>query len=290
MSLRIAALLTCYNRKDKTIRCLEHLFEAYKAYKDLFELSVYLTDDGSSDGTEKQIAKQFPSVKIFSGDGTLFWAGGMRNSWDHASKDNYDIYFLLNDDTNVTDNLFEEMMKTHEYSLRHYGLGGVYIGSTRDPKTGHHTYGGAMLNNKILNTYREITPNGTFRECNLGNGNIMFVSANVVRSIGILAEGYTHGIADFDYTLTAHKHGIPVIIMPEYCGECTIDKPGAYKKFVNLPLSERVRYLKSPVGLAFNDNLRLMRRHFLHRLPLVFFTGWFKVLFPKVYLQLNKLR
>ena len=42
----------------------------------------------------------------------------------------------------------------------------------------------------------------------------MMVAREVVEKIGILSEGYVHGVADYDYTLKAVKKNIPVFDFP----------------------------------------------------------------------------
>lgn len=56
MNIKIATIITCFNRKDKTTSCLAHLFEATKNYNIQhsqlpIELAIFLTDDGCTDGT-----------------------------------------------------------------------------------------------------------------------------------------------------------------------------------------------------------------------------------------------
>ena len=90
----IAILLTCHNRKDKTLKALAALQKAKESYSNPIRLSIYLTDDGSTDGTAKAIQQYFPNVIILHGDGNLFWAGGMINSWKEAIKKNIpDIFY-----------------------------------------------------------------------------------------------------------------------------------------------------------------------------------------------------
>lgn len=69
--MRIAILLTCYNRKDKTYVCLNSL---YKNISEYCQFDIYLVDDGSTDGTAMMIAKDFPEVILIKGSGSLFWA------------------------------------------------------------------------------------------------------------------------------------------------------------------------------------------------------------------------
>lgn len=290
MTTKIAVLLTCHNRKDKTTSCLKHLFEAYETVQNNIKISVYLTDDGSSDGTSETVKEMYPEVIAFKGNGNLFWAGGMRSSWKEAIKFEYDGYLLLNDDTNVTEYLFREIFKAHEFSISKYGFGGIYIGSTKDIKTNESTYGGAIFTNRFLFKYELLTPQKNIQNCDLGNANIMFVSKDAYKKIGMLSNKYIHGVADYDYTLTAKKHNVPVLITPNYCGFCCKNDKNINKHLFEFKLKERIKYLYDPTGLAFNDNLIFMKSFFPYRLPFVFIAAWFKVLFPKIYISINNFR
>lgn len=66
--MKIAVLLTCFNRKNKTLACLKSLFGIIP------NCHVYLVDDKSTDGTSEAIKQNFPQVKIIKGDGNLFGA------------------------------------------------------------------------------------------------------------------------------------------------------------------------------------------------------------------------
>ena len=95
--MKVAVLLATYNRREKTIACLTNLYE--QSLPSNCEFEVFLTDDASTDGTQESVKNEFPQINLLHGDGSLFWAGGMRNSWTQAIKNNYDFYLLLNDDT-----------------------------------------------------------------------------------------------------------------------------------------------------------------------------------------------
>lgn len=282
---RIAVLLTCFNRKDKTLNALKHLHIALEYLDNNLDLTIYLTDDGSTDSTSQAVAAEYPEIKILQGTGELFWAGGMRNSWNAALKDNFDGYLLLNDDTDVYKNMFADILSTHSYCLEHYGKPGIYVGSTMHPMTRKHSYGGSIFINKFIASSKRLVPNQINpQECELGNANIMLVHREVVERIGILSEKFIHGLADFDYTLMAVKNKLPVLITTNYLGDCANDNVNPYDNFHNLKLGERIKILYNPLGLDFKSNLQYMKRNFPLRLPLVFIAGWFKVLFPKIYM------
>ncbi len=281
---RLAVLLTCHNRKDKTLKSLESLALTTNAYAKPLEISIFLTDDGSTDGTSEAVKEKFPDTKILKGNGNLFWANGMINSWKEALKGDFDFYLLLNDDTNLFDTMFDTIFETHQKCLDTYGQAGVYIGSTKDPVSNKISYGGAVIKSKFKYTFSKILPDGQIHECDLGNANIMMVSKNAVEKAGILSEGYAHGVADFDYTLTCKKKGLPVLVASDYCGYCTYDHKGMYHNFDKKTLKERIKYLYSPTGIAFKSRLLFMRKFFPIRYPFFFIIGWFKVLFPKAYM------
>ncbi|WP_299325053.1 glycosyltransferase [uncultured Maribacter sp.] len=288
--MKIAVLLTCFNRREKTLKSLKYLFESYQNVQEQISLNIYLTDDGSTDGTGEAVKLNYPEATILQGNGNLYWAGGMRNSWQEAVKEDYDAYLLLNDDTFVYTNMFTQLLDTHSYSLDKYGMGGIYLGSTKDLETGLLSYGGAKLTNKFLFKYQFVEPNGKIQNCELGNANIMMVSKDVVSKIGILSEGYVHGVADYDYTLKAVAKNIPVLICKEYCGTCTDDHSDIYLSFPTKNFKERLKLLKSPLALDFGSNLNLMKRHFPLRVPFVLISAGFKLLLPNLYVKLSNLR
>ena len=129
---KIAALYTCFNRKEKTLASLSSLDDARKNTDHDFNLDIYLTDDGSTDGTSEAVKKEFPNVNIMYGDGNLFWAEGMRTSWKKAMEKDYDGYLLLNDDVEIYANVFNQLFSAHSYCKNTFGKSGIYIGPTED--------------------------------------------------------------------------------------------------------------------------------------------------------------
>ena len=69
--LHIAVLITVFNRKDKTIRCLSRLFDQQDSGR--FSLSVFVVDGGSTDGTADSIRSLYPLVHLSVHNG-LYWA------------------------------------------------------------------------------------------------------------------------------------------------------------------------------------------------------------------------
>lgn len=282
-----AVLLTCFNRKEKTLLCLSSIYRSKERCSFKFLMDIYLTDDGSMDGTESLVKQTFPEVYVIKGTGSLYWAGGMRKSWNEALKKQYDFYLLLNDDTTITENCFEEIIVTHKYSVKSFKTPGIYIGSVRSPNTNYFTYGGRILVNKWTYETKKIIPDGTIHSCQFGNANIMCVHQKVVEKIGILSNKYIHKVADFDYTLKATKIGIPVLVCSDYCGYCEINQD--LPDNIKMNLKDRIKHLKDPKGIAIKDYLFYMWRFFPWRVPFVFISLWLKTLFPSIKFVIDRL-
>ncbi|WP_290503914.1 glycosyltransferase, partial [Akkermansia sp.] len=92
---KLEVLMTCHNRREKTLRSLAALFSALPEAE--LDVSVHLVDDGSSDGTGDAVRQAYPSVSVITGDGTLFWNRVMRTAWEDALQKDADCYLWLND-------------------------------------------------------------------------------------------------------------------------------------------------------------------------------------------------
>lgn len=278
----LAILLTCHNRKSKTIACLQSLYNSNIPSN--LDVDVYLTDDGSTDGTSESISEMFPQIKLIQADGTLYWAGGMRLAWETAmEKKTYDAYLLLNDDVVLNSNFIETLLETDDFAYAKTGKKGIYSGTTIDGSSNEVTYGGYRVKNYLFVVrLKKITPDGQPQECHLTNANVLWVSKEVVNKIGIFDYNFTHGIADYDYTLEATRKKIPVLIAPKVCGVCS-DDHGKNWRSNSYSLNERIAYLKSPKGLAYSEYLYYIRKHFPMFLPYSFVMLWMKTFFPFIW-------
>ena len=64
----IATIITCHNRKEKTISSLQHLYAAKERYdstsEEKLDIVVYMTDDNCTDGTSEAVRNAFPDKEI----------------------------------------------------------------------------------------------------------------------------------------------------------------------------------------------------------------------------------
>lgn len=237
MKQSIAVLLTVHNRKAKTLECLQQLYAQLPL--DAYQVNVYLTDDGCTDGTPEAVRQQFPQVHIIHGDGNLFWNRGMYIAWQEAAKEDYDFYLWLNDDTLLLPNALKSLLANSQSKLNR----AIIVAANRANKEEKVTYSGHNKNGKI-------TPNGSLQPCNTFNGNCVLIPRYVYQKLGNLDWKFRHAIGDLDYGYRAKRAGIEMYVSSEYLGICDNNPklPAWARKEV--PLLKRLKNLYSPLGYA----------------------------------------
>ena len=283
--MRIAILLATFNRKDKTLKSLANVKK--QELPPDYEIEIFLTDDASPDGTMKAVETQYPEIHVFKGTGSLFWAGGMRNSWREARREQFDYFLLLNDDTFLYKNAIKRLVESNLDYYKKKKIKAISIGTTIDPNTQQITYGGSKLFSKYRNLAFRVNSDVENLECELGEANTMLVPDAIFQKIGILSGKYVHAVSDHDYTLRAIKKGFKVVVAPGIYAECMNDHGPAWMSGKR-KLSERINYLYSVKGLNYKDYLTFIKYWFPLQLPEAFIKLWLKTIFPIVYDKFKK--
>ncbi len=287
---KLAVLITSFNRKENTLACIQSIYDQVNPN---VEYKIFLTIDGSTDGTHTAVEATFPEVQLFFGDGNLFWAGGMRFCFDRIKQSGgeFDYYLLLNDDTVLFNNAFNGLLKDFQ-SLP--SKESIIVGSTQGKNArleNNFTYGGKILLNKYNSKSKFVLPNKkTPQICHLGNANIMLIPNLVIKRIGFLSTQFTHGIADYEYTLRARKNKINSYISSDYLGICHIGDNQIYtwKSTTKSTLKERIDYLHSVKGLAYKEYMIYIKKYFPYYYPQSFIMLWAKTLFPVFWEKFKK--
>lgn len=273
--MRIAVLMTCFNRKQKTLEALTSL--SMQRSVEHLEVTMILVDDGSQDGTSEAVAGSFPDVVLLQGDGSLFWNGGMRKAFAYALNIGFDGYLWFNDDTVLDEDALHRLIDCADnasLSLRP----AIVVGSVRDPRTGDRSYGG--LTKRASRFRLDFVPALPHERnpvrCDTMNGNFALVPASVARQLGNLDKAFRHQLGDFDYGLRATAASIPVILAPGYYGSCSDNPQAGTWRDGSLSLSRRWHHLLSPKGAPVREWLLYTRRHFGWRWPLYALSPYLK--------------
>ena len=242
--MKIAVLMTCYNRVETTLRCLKLLF----AQKSNAELSVFLVDDGSPDKTGERVKAIYPAVTIILGTGSLYWCRGMDLAWRTAGS-GFDAYLWLNDDVELADGALAELIADADAT----GWQGADVGTFLD--------GGGKMTYGVMENWKWIEPVGTPRLTDGDiSGNCVLVPQSVYERVGVIADCYSHAYGDYDYSARIRKKGVPYYLASKVCGRCDNVKPDYALE--SKSLLERVHCLFQPNGHNWKDAVMYRWRHY----------------------------
>lgn len=264
---RVAVLMTSFNRREFTLRSLRAL-RGQRGLEGL-GVSVFLVDDGSTDGTGSAVAVEFPDVRILRGNGTLYWNRGMRMAFDAALREGFDAYVLLNDDTMLYEDAVRRLADACA-ALKRAGKTAIVAGSTRSAEAGVLSYGGIRVRRQGLQvSFEKVAPHEEMSiECDTMNGNIVWIPAEVAQKIGNLDARFHHHFGDLDYGMRAVGAGFTVAVAPGYLGTCGNNTIRGTWRDTALPLAKRWKSLLSPKGQPPREWLLFTVRYYGWRWPL----------------------
>lgn len=216
-SMRIAVLVTVYNRATTTVRGLQRLASLAKAVSGEFEFSVFLVDDGSTDGTGSQVSELPLDISVIQGTGSLYWNRGMILAHHTArnSDEDFDAFMLYNDDVLLDDNFIPFLRQFRDLENT------ILVGALREPASGEISYSGVVRVGG-LHPFTFIRPelSATLVPVDTFNANIVLIPAKVFERLGGLDPAYTHAGGDYDLGLRAGSLGIRSYVYGSTVGDC----------------------------------------------------------------------
>jgi GT2 family glycosyltransferase len=253
--VRVAALLTCHNRRAFTVDAVERL-RGQRVSDDVM-VDTKVLDAGSTDGTVAALEQRFADAEVLRRGADVFWNGGMRELLVLSSRERYDYYLWLNDDTFLDPDALAHLLDAHRaVEAMDPGVPALIAGATRDPDTGAVSYGGVRRTSRRRPLrFDLVQETDTPARCDTVNGNVVLVSHAVIERVGVLDPAYTHGLGDFDYGLRAAARGCGVWVASGTVGTCKRAEPAAPRGFV-----EELRYLRGPTGLPLREWMTFARR------------------------------
>lgn len=217
--IKITAILTSFNRRELTLRCLRALFANVEG---LYDLAVYLLDDNSTDGTREAVHAAFPTVHLLQGDGDHYWNRGMLVAWRAALESKPDFYLWVNDDSELRPGSIDDLLAL-QASI---GPKTIVCGRIKDSQTGAVVYGGFRRSYGAHRIFG-LTTSWPWPKRYLGlasdddalvdtmHGNCVLIPSSAVEDIGLISEHYWHSDGDTDYGFRAINAGYKIAQLKE---------------------------------------------------------------------------
>lgn len=249
--IKVLGLMTCFNRKDKTVRAMKNLIQGNPE----IDFSFIVADDASTDGTA-QVLKEFEAVTVLSGDGSLFYSGGMRLAIAKAKKleESYDYCLLFNDDVDFVCSAIEKLC-AKDASV-------IWVGPTSD-ENGKLSYGGIVKTSKYRPKTEIVKADSSDgRVCDTFNANCVLIPWEIFKELDNIDPVYTHSMGDFDYGFSAKKKGYTIKVSDQFVGVCPDNPVQASWRNTELSLKERIRRKESPKGLPTKEWFHYLNKNY----------------------------
>lgn len=172
-------------------------------------IHLLLIDDGSQDGTDKMVRREFPASTVLRGDGTLWWGGALHKAWkwlkSYAADE--DSVLISNDDV--------------VFDSQYVGTGVRLLKENPNTLIAGSGYG-LRMNQQLDGLFWHSFADGTGKllppgsEGNCASTRSLFLTVGIWKSVGgfhpVLLPQY---FSDFEWTIRAGKKGFRIRSFPE---------------------------------------------------------------------------
>ena len=253
--MKVLAVFTCFNRKEKTKTCIETLVKGNPSC----EFTFIAVDDNSTDGTSDMLNEMKEQFSIYpvAGNGSLFYSGGMRIGMQYALNnlgECYDYFMMVNDDVEFFGGCIEKMIKQ---SIRFDSA--VIVGAMCD-HAGALSYGAVKYDKGIK--YHAIQPKDCKIQADTFNANCVLIPYRAFKKTGAIDEHYIHSLGDFDYGFELKRNGFRIFSSEEYVGVCQNNPTDNNWSDPKLGRIQRIKLKESPKGAPFKPWFYFLKKNF----------------------------
>ncbi len=287
--IKILALATCYNRKDKTINAVKNLTEGNPS----IDFRFIIADDNSTDGTAAALSN-FDNVKVVFGDGNSYYTGGMRiamgealsqlggeNAKEGGCVPMSDYVMLFNDDVEFYDGAIEGLIKKAE--------GGeveadkmILVGPTCEADGTTLSYGGVKRKSNFRPKFWKVKADQGLIEVDTFNANCVLIPTPLFLMTGNMDKKYNHSLGDFDYGYMLRKKGGKIYVSDEYVGICPFNSEEGTWNDTKLSRKERFKKKESIKGVPFGEFFHYLLKNYNILTAIIYsFSPYVRILIGK---------
>ena len=221
----VYAIIVNWNGKADTLECLSSLAKVRNKYQ---LLSVVVVDNGSTDGSIREIKVKFPWVHCIDEGKNLGFSGGNNIGISYAEEKKAEYIWLLNNDTVVDTDVLSLLSSFQDTSVgaagsKIYFYKGYEFHKNRyqQKDLGHVLwYAGGIIDWKnMLASHRGVdeVDKGQYEsemKTDFITGCSFFIRTSVIKQVGLLDESYFMYMEDLDYSLRIQRLGLKTVYNP----------------------------------------------------------------------------
>lgn len=253
--MKITVVLTCFNRKEKTLECVERLVNGNKT----IDFRFVIVDDGSTDGTEEALksCEYVSLLDVLKTEGNCYYSGGMHRGMKHIlnKAEKADYLLMVNDDVKFYDGSIEQLVQQSAKKDN-----AVIVGATCDDG-GQQTYGAVLYHGGFSVRYRAVMKEENV-PCDTFNANCVLIPYSLFEKAGAMDENYVHSLGDFDYGLSLKRNKAKIYSSENFVGVCNRNSVKGTWMDRSLPLKQRLKLKESAKGAPAKQWFYFLKKNF----------------------------
>jgi GT2 family glycosyltransferase len=232
--MKVSIIILNWNRKKDTIECLESIG---KLHISNYELEIVVTDNASSDGSQKAVEKIFKKItkknvscKQIRNTANLGFAAGNNVGMKYALDSGADYLLVLNNDTEVDKSLINKLLEVAKKHPKagtitpkiYFAKGFEFHKRYKNQDLGKVIWyaGGDMDWNNVYGSNHGVdeVDKGQFektRETDFATGACMLLKSEALKDVGLFDEKYFMYLEDADLSQRLKKKGWNVLYTPK---------------------------------------------------------------------------
>lgn len=258
--MKIVVVFTCFNRKDKTYKCIDSLTNGNGEH----EVSFVVVNDGSTDGTKEmleELQKNY-NVHVINTE-NKFYSAGMRIGMEHllSQTTQYDYLMLVNDDVDFKEGCISLLI---EQSVLQKNA--VIVGTTVNSSgnwvnpDGLENYGAIKYTHGIK--YETLGSNDWKTKVDSFNANCVLIPYEAFRKTGAMDKSYRHSLGDFDYGFALKRNGSEIYPSKDVVGYCDRNSSKGTWTDPNNGIWKRIKLKESVKGQPFKPWFHYLLKNF----------------------------
>ena len=203
----IFAVIPVHNRVGQTLRCLRALSAS------TVPAIAVVVDDGSTDGTAREVERHHPDAVVLPGDGELWWAGATNAGVRYARNQGADYVLTVNSDGVLAPSAIAALLDAEGRTGP-----GLYCSRRHDLGDPERVCGiGVVFDWSRRVGYRKVPAAGlrpvAVDAC---GANAMLVPSRCFEEVGLLdADRLPQNYSDWDFQLRAKAAGWTTYVVPD---------------------------------------------------------------------------
>lgn len=258
--IHIGAVIPTFNRVNSLrtiLNCLQQ--QSTHAIPTSVLVTPIVIVDGSTDGTLEMLAREFPRVAIVLGDGNWWYTRSINEGIKKSRQLNCNYVLTLNDDLTFEPDYLETIVNDHRATGPDSVIGSISLSATTPRLI---TFSGVSAVTGTLKEYNYLPKFSTVEEKTLSgvrpsmvlSGRGILYPMTIFDRFGLYDERLVQYSSETDFTYTASRNGIPVMIS------------------FNARVYENVK-LTSAGAVYNNPSLRALLRSFRNKYSI---NSWYK--------------